>query len=72
VYEEIRQAVRIAPQFRFDWFIRSRTAMELSRRCNVLIQLIEKEIGDLPEEKSTPAGGQRGRKRAGKYQFLLF
>src|SRR4051812_39792881 len=41
VYEEIRQSVRVAPQFRFDWFIRSRTAMELSRRCNVLIQLIE-------------------------------
>ncbi|KAI6171188.1 Transcription activator [Aphelenchoides bicaudatus] len=64
VYEEIRQAVRIAPQFRFDWFIRSRTAIELNRRCNVLIQLIEKEVGDLPEEKSTPATGQRGRKRA--------
>lgn len=64
VYEEIRQSVRVAPQFRFDWFIRSRTAMELSRRCNVLIQLIEKEIGDLPEEKPTPSNVQRGRKRA--------
>jgi hypothetical protein len=49
VYEELRQAVRTAPQFRFDWFIRSRTAIELSRRCNVLIQIIEKEIGELPE-----------------------
>jgi hypothetical protein len=27
VYEELRQAVRQAPQFRFDWFIKSRTAM---------------------------------------------
>jgi hypothetical protein len=27
VYEELRQAVRLAPQFRFDWFIKSRTAM---------------------------------------------
>ena len=27
---------------RFDWFIKSRTAMELQRRCNTLIMLIEK------------------------------
>ena len=27
VYDELRQAVRQAPQFRFDWFIKSRTAM---------------------------------------------
>jgi SWI/SNF-related matrix-associated actin-dependent regulator of chromatin subfamily A member 5 len=67
VYEEIRRSVRVAPQFRFDWFFRSRTAMELRRRCNVLIQLIEKEIGDLPEEKSNQSVGQRGRERAGKY-----
>ena len=37
VYEELRAAVRNAPQFRFDWFIKSRTAMELQRRCNTLI-----------------------------------
>ena len=40
VYEELRAAVRNAPQFRFDWFIKSRTAMELQRRCNTLITLI--------------------------------
>ena len=27
VYEELRQAVRSAPQFRFDWFIKSRTSV---------------------------------------------
>ena len=27
VYEELRQAVRNAPQFRFDWFIKSRTSV---------------------------------------------
>lgn len=31
--------IRCAPQFRFDWFIKSRTAMELQRRCNTLIML---------------------------------
>ena len=27
VYDELRAAIRQAPQFRFDWFIKSRTAM---------------------------------------------
>lgn len=27
VYDDLRLAVRLAPQFRFDWFLRSRTAM---------------------------------------------
>lgn len=26
VYEELRMACRSAPQFRFDWFLKSRTA----------------------------------------------
>uniref|UniRef100_A0A8R1TZD8 Uncharacterized protein n=1 Tax=Onchocerca volvulus TaxID=6282 RepID=A0A8R1TZD8_ONCVO len=47
VYEELRQAVRSAPQFRFDWFIKSRTSTELQRRCNTLISLIEKEMGEV-------------------------
>ncbi|KAI6229821.1 hypothetical protein M3Y99_01129900 [Aphelenchoides fujianensis] len=63
VYEELRQAIRAAPQFRLDWFIRSRTAMELSRRCNVLIQLIEKEVGELPDERAASTSAGRGRKR---------
>uniref|UniRef100_A0A915MIE9 Uncharacterized protein n=1 Tax=Meloidogyne javanica TaxID=6303 RepID=A0A915MIE9_MELJA len=47
VYDELRQKIRCAPQFRFDWFIRSRTTMEIQRRCNILISLIEKEMGDM-------------------------
>lgn len=27
VYEELRRAILCAPQFRFDWFIKSRTAL---------------------------------------------
>ena len=27
VYDEIRTSIRTAPQFRFDWFIKSRTAL---------------------------------------------
>lgn len=57
VYEDLRIQVRQAPQFRFDWFIKSRTAMELQRRCNTLITLIEREMAE--SEKST---GKKGRK----------
>ncbi|XP_074651868.1 SWI/SNF-related matrix-associated actin-dependent regulator of chromatin subfamily A member 5-like [Tubulanus polymorphus] len=51
VYDELRSAVRQAPQFRFDWFIKSRTAMELQRRCNTLITLIERENMELEEKE---------------------
>ncbi|BFZ14575.1 hypothetical protein BsWGS_17614 [Bradybaena similaris] len=68
VYDELRQAVRQAPQFRFDWFMKSRTAMELQRRCNTLITLIERENMELEEKekaerkkkgKATPKGVKR-------------
>ncbi|XP_057313137.1 SWI/SNF-related matrix-associated actin-dependent regulator of chromatin subfamily A member 5-like [Hydractinia symbiolongicarpus] len=51
VYEELRQAVRSAPLFRFDWFIKSRTAVELQRRCNTLITLIERENQEIEEKE---------------------
>ncbi|XP_017778534.1 PREDICTED: chromatin-remodeling complex ATPase chain Iswi isoform X2 [Nicrophorus vespilloides] len=51
VYEELRAAVRNSPQFRFDWFLKSRTAMELQRRCNTLITLIERENQELEEKE---------------------
>lgn len=51
VYEELRQCVRNTPQFRFDWFIKSRTAMELQRRCNTLISLIERENVEMEERE---------------------
>ncbi|RWS11514.1 SWI/SNF-related matrix-associated actin-dependent regulator of chromatin subfamily A member 5-like isoform X1 [Dinothrombium tinctorium] len=48
VYDELKSAIRSAPQFRFDWFIKSRTASELQRRCNTLITLIERPKPGLP------------------------
>jgi len=70
VYEELRASVRAAPQFRFDWFIKSRTALELQRRCNTLITLIERENQELEEreraerKKGRPkVMGARGGKR---------
>lgn len=47
VYDELRTAVRQAPQFRFDWFIKSRTAMVSSKFtliivCTFISLLLEK------------------------------
>ncbi|XP_014676572.1 PREDICTED: SWI/SNF-related matrix-associated actin-dependent regulator of chromatin subfamily A member 5-like [Priapulus caudatus] len=61
VYDELRTSVRQAPQFRFDWFIKSRTAMELQRRCNTLITLIERENQEIEEKEKAER-----RKRGGK------
>jgi len=33
-YDELRAAVRQAPQFRFDWFIKSRTSMVSDVACS--------------------------------------
>lgn len=61
VYEDLRSAVRCAPQFRFDWFIKSRTAMELQRRCNTLIMLIEKEMNEIEEREKLDRKKNKGK-----------
>merc|ERR1719445_2448539 len=66
VYEELRASVRNAPQFRFDWFIKSRTAMELQRRCNTLIMLIEKEMNEIEEREKNERKKKTGGKPADK------
>ncbi len=43
-YELIRRDIRQHPAFRFDWFIKSRTTAELSRRCQTLINLLMKDV----------------------------
>merc|ERR1711981_1400068 len=60
VYEELRAAVRSAPQFRIDWFIKSRTAMELQRRCNTLITLIERENHEIEEKERAEKKNKKG------------
>ncbi|KAL9645087.1 hypothetical protein ABK040_004578 [Willaertia magna] len=45
-WEEVRTHIRNAWEFRFDWFIKTRTAIEIQKRCDTLIKLIEKEYQD--------------------------
>ncbi|KAJ3163274.1 hypothetical protein HDU88_006372 [Geranomyces variabilis] len=51
VYEKILGEVRRSPLFRFDWFIKSRTAQEIQRRCNTLVQLVSKEAAEREDEE---------------------
>ena len=50
--------------FRFDWFIKSRTAMELQRRCNTLIMLIEKEMNEIEEREKSERRKKTGGSKA--------
>ncbi|ORZ17622.1 SNF2 family N-terminal domain-domain-containing protein [Absidia repens] len=51
VYDLIRQEIKKAPMFRFDWFLKSRTSEEIKRRCATLIGLIQKEYAEVEEEE---------------------
>ncbi|KAI3631523.1 hypothetical protein MIR68_010406 [Amoeboaphelidium protococcarum] len=64
VYELIRRDIRAHPAFRFDWFIKSRTSTELSRRCNTLINLLMKDMNqnygnNVEDENSEAVSGKR-------------
>jgi len=51
-WEDLKAELRSAWQFRFDWFIKSRTPAELGRRVESLIRMIEKEgADDVPSKK---------------------
>lgn len=51
VYERIKKDISEFPVFRFDWFLKSRTALELQRRCATLLGMIAKEQDDEKPEK---------------------
>ena len=36
VYDELRAAIRVSPMFRFDWFLKSRTAVVSMKRTLTL------------------------------------
>ncbi|UZJ52017.1 hypothetical protein CBS101457_001337 [Exobasidium rhododendri] len=70
-YDQIRSDVSREDLFRFDWFIRSRTSLELNRRCNTLLTLIAK---DMDEYDDMPINGAKtngkGAKKRGADSFL--
>jgi len=42
-WDELKAEARRAPDFKFNWFIKSRTPVELKRRFDILVRVIEKE-----------------------------
>ena len=42
-WDDLKREVRRAPDFRFDWLFKSRTPIELGRRVDLLIRLIQNE-----------------------------
>ncbi|GAB9467025.1 Imitation switch isoform alias nucleosome remodeling factor [Globisporangium polare] len=46
-WSEIRDEIRKAWQFRFDWFFKSRTIAELQKRGEMLTRMVEKENEEL-------------------------
>ncbi|KAG0362278.1 SNF2 family N-terminal domain-containing protein [Gamsiella multidivaricata] len=65
VYDRIRDEIRKSPLFRFDWFLKSRTPLELQRRCAYLIKcLISDDKLDEPvkavKKEDTPVKKTKG------------
>uniref|UniRef100_A0A7S2IVN3 Chromatin-remodeling complex ATPase n=1 Tax=Haptolina brevifila TaxID=156173 RepID=A0A7S2IVN3_9EUKA len=50
-WEELKREVRRCPDFRFDWLFKSRTPIELGRRVDLLIRLIQNETKEPAQRK---------------------
>jgi SWI/SNF-related matrix-associated actin-dependent regulator of chromatin subfamily A member 5 len=63
--ERIRMEIRRAPQFRFDWYFKSRNSHEIQKRCDAIVKMTEKEIEDIrkreEEEKVEAAAKAKAR-----------
>jgi SWI/SNF-related matrix-associated actin-dependent regulator of chromatin subfamily A member 5 len=60
-FEKIRSEIKRSSLFRFNWFLRSRNAGELSKRCSTLLLCIMKEW---EEEQKDKEGGEPSAKKA--------
>ena len=62
VYERIRSDILYHPDFRFNWFIKSRTPQEIARRCNTLLLLVLKDEEEADAKRA--AAAKPSKKRA--------
>ncbi len=63
VFEEIHREILLDPAFRFNWFIKTRTPIELSRRAHKLIGYLEKEDKELIAAASKKLPSKRSKSR---------
>jgi len=59
-WSDIKTEMRSAFQFKFDWWLKSRTPLEINRRVDILIRLIEKEMR--PRKASLTKASEKERK----------
>ncbi|GAA5904621.1 uncharacterized protein JCM6883_003843 [Sporobolomyces salmoneus] len=64
-WERIKHDINEWPAFRFDWFLKSRTAAEIGRRCQTLIGLVEREFAPEGADEEGGAKKRGGRKSTG-------
>ncbi len=58
-WDILRHEIRSSWLFRFDWWIKSRSSAEIAKRCDFLIQIIEKEIKQKEEEAAAAAAAKK-------------
>ena len=63
-WEELKMEIRRSWRFRFDWWIKSRSAIELKRRVDALVRAIERELAEI--EKAEAARRRREAANASK------
>lgn len=62
VYEEMRKRIRDSSHMRFNYFLKSRTCAELSRRCQTLVLIIEKELLEVDNSSEQTKDNKNKRK----------
>jgi SWI/SNF-related matrix-associated actin-dependent regulator of chromatin subfamily A member 5 len=62
-WESLRSEIRRSEQFRFNWFIKSRSSEDLHRRSDALVRLLEREAGEFGLVSDEVLGRKRARPR---------
>jgi len=73
--ERIRMEIRRAWQFRFDWYFKSRNAVEVQKRCDTIVKMVERENEEVrkqeeEEERRRALREEQGREHLRKQQAL--
>ncbi|KZO91235.1 SNF2 family DNA-dependent ATPase [Calocera viscosa TUFC12733] len=66
VFDLIKKDISQFPQFRFDWFIKSRTSAEISRRCTTLLNMLRREVGEAADDDDDEKPTRQTKKTADK------
>jgi len=59
LYPEIHKSILKSPRFKFDFFLKTRTTPDLSKRCQKLISLLEREATEASHPESEAAKKRR-------------